>query len=263
MAGNRRGLSITWPFAPTAVRLNGDTGLLKLVAMLAMFCDHAGKMLFPQYPVMRIIGRLAFPIYAYCIAVGCVYTRNPLNYLKRILLLALVSQPIYAVALAHTNSKMFAVSFADEPVRAALNFYLNSWVTKPSILCTLSVGIILIWALRNRQVVIFASMLILCWMVQKKLDYGMKGIVLMLLFYIFCSRRWLSLPVVLAFMLWWGRGGSYSLFGVQFSTQAFAMLALPLIYIQTNTGVRLPKWMFYSFYPAHMVLIYVLKNFVL
>ena len=71
MAGNRRGLSISWPFAPTAVRLNGDTGLLKLVAMLAMFCDHAGKMLFPQYPIMRIIGRLAFPIYAYCLAVGC------------------------------------------------------------------------------------------------------------------------------------------------------------------------------------------------
>lgn len=264
MAGNRRGLSISWPFAPTTVRLNGDTGLLKLVAMLAMFCDHAGKMLFPQYPIMRIIGRLAFPIYAYCIAVGCVYTRNPLNYLKRILLLALVSQPIYAVSLAHTNSKMFAYSIAEEPLLAARNFYLYSWVSKPSILCTLAVGIILIWALRNKQMVVFLSALLLCWMVRSKLDYGMKGVMLMLLFYIFCSHRWLSLPVVLAFMLWWGIGsGSYSLFGVNFGTQAFAIFALPLIYVHTNTGVRLPKWMFYLFYPAHLALIYALNAFVM
>ena len=102
MAGKRRDLSIPWPFAPNQVRLNMDTGFLKLVAMLAMFCDHAGKMLFPQYRIMRIIGRLAFPIYAYCLAVGCVYTRNPLSYLKRIVLLALISQPLYAVSLSHT-----------------------------------------------------------------------------------------------------------------------------------------------------------------
>ena len=88
-------------------------------------------------------------------------------------------------------------------------------------------------------------------------------IILMLLFYIFCSRRWLSLPVVLAFMLWWGTGsGSYNLFGVQFSTQAFAICALPLIYVQTNTGIRLPKWLFYAFYPVHLALIYALNTFV-
>ena len=91
MAGKKRDLSIPWPFAPTAMKLNSDTGLLKLVAMLAMLCDHAGKMLFPQYHVMRVIGRIAFPLYAYCIAAGCVYTHNPLNYLRRIVGLALIS----------------------------------------------------------------------------------------------------------------------------------------------------------------------------
>ena len=70
MANEKRDLSIPWPFAPTCLALNSDTGLLKLIAMLAMFCDHAGKMLFPEYRVLRIIGRLAFPIYAYCLAVG-------------------------------------------------------------------------------------------------------------------------------------------------------------------------------------------------
>lgn len=263
MAGNRRNLSIPWPFAPAAVRLNRDTGFLKLIAMLAMFVDHAGKMLFPQYPIMRIIGRLAFPIYAYCLAVGCVYTRSPLNYIKRLALLALVSQPFYAVALDHSVSGMYAYSFAEQPVRAALNFYIRSWHS-PSILFALTLGALLIWSLRERHLTFSAALLLFCYLAEDKINYGFKGILLMLLFYLFINRAWLSLPAVLAFMAWWGIGaGSYSIFGVRFSTQAFAILALPLIYIPTNTGVKLPKWLFYAFYPAHMVLIYVLDKFVL
>ena len=263
MAGKRRDLSIPWPFAPSEVALNRDTNLLKLVAMLTMLCDHAGKMLFPQYPVMRIIGRIAFPIYAYCLAAGCVYTRNPLNYLKRIVLLALICQPLYAVSMGHSVQQMYAVSFAEQPLKAVWNFYIYSW-NKPSILVALSFGLILIWTIRERQLVVTAAVFILCWLIQGKLDYGMRGIVLMLLFYLFCSRRWLSLPCVLAFMLWWGmRSSGYNLFGVSFGIQTFAILALPLIYIRTNSGLKLPKWLFYGFYPAHLILIYLLDHFVL
>ena len=262
MAGNRRDLSIPWPFAPAEVRLNRDTGFLKLIAMIAMLCDHAGKMLFPQHPVLRIIGRLAFPIYAYCLAVGCVYTRSPLNYLKRLVILALISQPIYAVALDHTVSSMYAVSFAEKPLQAALNFYLHSW-NYPSILFTLALGVLVIWSLRERRLAFTAALLIFCYLAKGEINYGMNGIWLMLLFYLFIRHAWLSLPAVLAFMLWWGlQGGGYSLFGVRFGIQAFAVLALPLIYIPTKTGIRLPKWLFYAFYPAHLALIYVLNQFV-
>lgn len=252
-----------WPFAPTSVDLNRDTGLLKLIAMIAMLCDHAGKMLFPQYTIMRIIGRLAFPIYAYCIAVGCVYTRNPLKYLSRIVLLALISQPIYAVAMGHSSQSMYAVSFADEPFRAAVNFYVESWTRKPSILMALAVGILIIWTLRERRLVLTAALCLFVWHFKGKLDYGWRGVALMVLFYALCSKWWLSLPCVLAFMLWWGMGsGGYSLFGVSFGMQTFSVLALPLIYIHTNSGIRLPKWLFYAFYPAHLVLIFALDRFV-
>lgn len=262
MAGKRRDLSIAWPFAPTQVRLNNDTGLLKLVAMIAMLCDHAGKMLFPQYRIMRIIGRLAFPIYAYCLAVGCVYTRNPLNYFKRIVLLALISQPLYAVAMGHSVNAMYTVSFVEEPVRAVLNFYISSWA-KPSILVSLAFGMLLIWSLRERQIVISIGLAVLIWLIQFKLDYGVRGIGLMLLFYVFCNRWWLSLPCVLALMIWWGMGsGGYNLFGIKFGMQMFAVLALPLVYLPTHTGIKLPKWLFYAFYPAHLVLILVLDKMV-
>ena len=65
MAGSKKDLVIPWPFAANKVGTNQDTSLLKLIAMLTMLIDHSGKMVFPQYPIMRVIGRSAFPFYAY------------------------------------------------------------------------------------------------------------------------------------------------------------------------------------------------------
>ena len=116
----RKSKSIAWPFAPKEVALNKDTNLLKLIAIISMLVDHSGKMFFPQYQVMRIIGRLAFPLFAYCVSVGCVYSRDRMKYLSRVVLMGLVSQPFYAMALAHTNSSMYAIRFADDPIGAVI-----------------------------------------------------------------------------------------------------------------------------------------------
>ena len=42
------------------------TGVLKILALVFMFIDHAGKMLFPQIAEMRMLGRIAFPLYCWC-----------------------------------------------------------------------------------------------------------------------------------------------------------------------------------------------------
>ena len=67
--------------------------------MLAMLCDHAGKMLFPQYRILRIIGRLAMPIYAYMIAEGCRHTRDRKKYLLRLFGMGVLCQAVYFVAM--------------------------------------------------------------------------------------------------------------------------------------------------------------------
>lgn len=260
MPAKKSSLNIPWPFAPKEVRLNTDTNLLKLVAMATMLIDHTGKMFFAQYNIMRIIGRLAFPIYAYCIAVGCVYTHNRLKYLSRIVLLGLISQPFYAVALGHTTQRMYAVSFAENPLRAMLNFYVESWA-KPSILLTLAMGILVIWSIREKQLVFTAALALLVWKIQGSLDYGWRGVVLMVLFYLFCTRWWISLPVVLTYMIWWGmRSSSYELFGIRFGIQMFAIFALPLIYIPTYSKLKINKWIFYLFYPAHLIFIMLVQR---
>ena len=188
----------------------------------------------------------------------------PIAYLKRMVLLALISQPVYVVAMGHATQSMYSYSFAEEPVRAALNFYVRSWSAHPGILFALSVGMLLIWTLRERHVVLAIALGVFVYLMKGSLDYGWKGIVLMVLFYVFASKRWLSLPVVAAFMAWWAlQGRGYSLFGVNFGIQAFAMMSLPLIYIRTHSGIRLPKWLFYGFYPAHLAAILLLDKFVM
>ena len=101
------------------IRLNTDTGFLKLLAIFFMAIDHAGKALFPQYAILRIIGRLAFPLFAYCLTVGCCYTHSMPKYILRVALLALLSQPIYAVALSHTTPAMNAATSAGAAKRLA------------------------------------------------------------------------------------------------------------------------------------------------
>ena len=245
--------ALSWPFAPKEVGLNQDPSLLKLIAMIAMLMDHAGKMFFPQYNLMRIIGRLAFPIYAYCVAAGCVYSRNRFRYLSRIVLVGLVSQPFYAVALAHTTPKMYAVAFADNPVGAVINFYVECWAT-PNIMLTLALGLLLIWAIRDKQIPCAIALMLIVWKIQNSISYGWQGVALIALFYLFIRHWWLSLPVMILYMGWWGmKGGSYHMFGLSFGIQMFAILALPLIYIPTNSRVKINKWVFYLFYPGHLI----------
>ena len=252
MAAKKRNV-LSALFAPREVGLNRDTNLLKLVAMISMLIDHTGKMFFPQYRIMRIIGRLAFPLYAYCIAVGGVYSKNKLKYLSRILLMGLISQPFYAVALAHTVPAMYAVRFADNPLGAVMNFYVQSWAV-PNIMLTLALGLMLIWSLREGQYVCALSVALLVWKAQNAVNYGWRGVALIALFYLTISHWWVSLPVMSAYMLWWGaRGSSYHLFGLSFGIQMFAILALPLIYIPTWSRLKINKWVYYLFYPAHLI----------
>ena len=80
------------------LQTNLDTDLLKLVAIVSMLIDHVGGAFFPEVGAFRWIGRLAFPIFCYCLTVGLLYTRNIKRYLGRLAVFAVVSQPFYVLA---------------------------------------------------------------------------------------------------------------------------------------------------------------------
>lgn len=94
---------------------------LKLIAAAAMLMDHAGILLFPQVTLLRILGRLAYPIFAYMIAEGCRYTKNKLRYFLMLFGLGAVCQLVY---------------------------YFFSGDTYLNILLTFSVSVLLIYALQ-------------------------------------------------------------------------------------------------------------------
>lgn len=63
-----------------------------------MLVDHIGGAFFPEIPVFRWIGRLAFPLFCYCMTVGLLYTHNIRRYLGRLAIFAVVSQPFWILA---------------------------------------------------------------------------------------------------------------------------------------------------------------------
>ena len=244
---------------PTDVRTNRNSGLIKLLACLFMLIDHAGKMLFPQVPEMRLIGRLAFPLFAYGIAVGAVYTRDPVKYLGRIVLLALISQPLYALGLDHAPRTMFAVSFAERPLEAIRAFYVNSWQT-PSILVSLALGLCILIAIRRRQWILALGVYMLCTRFSSNLDYGISGVRLMILFYALCEHPALALPVLSTYMISWSGGSGYTFFGHTFGMRIFALPAVVFACLPLRGNIRLPRWFIYGFYPAHLIALAILSR---
>lgn len=241
------------------IRSNTDTGLLKLIAAVCMVVDHVGQVFFthtPYYVVMRGIGRLAFPLFAYCMAVGCRHTRNIALYALRILLLAILVQPLYAeakglVALGGFDWKNHFL----QPGLIFRHYYSGSL----NILFSLFLGIGLIWTLRDGHFYLTAPLALLCFILQEHLDYGVRGLLLMVMYYCLLERPLASIIWTGLLMLHWGMPYLFSDGSMEYTWQIFAMLAMPLIYIPLHSRMRMPKFFFYAFYPAHLLVIYLIQ----
>ena len=69
-----------------------DGTALKLIALASMVLDHVGDNFFPGQIWMRVLGRAAMPLFAFCVAEGFCHTRNKGRYLLRLGLFALISE---------------------------------------------------------------------------------------------------------------------------------------------------------------------------
>ncbi len=237
---------------------NTATTWLKIIALVFMFCDHAGKMLFPQIPEMRMLGRIAFPIYVWCMIVGFHYTRSVPKYLLRVLLVGVVSQPLYNLALNHT------------------------W-QEPNVFLTLFLGLCALWGLREKKFLSHiwapAAALILATLLNS--DYGWKGVLLFIVLYAVRDSRPGIAAVMVSYFLFYGSFFSVtkSLFGWNFDVnsldpslskplssllrmETYALLSLPFILIRFKKDLKLPRWVGYALYPAHLALLYGLEQII-
>lgn len=214
---------------------NGLTGnQLKLIALIAMTCDHVGLQLFPDVLLLRIIGRLALPIFAYMIAEGCRYTRNRRKYLLRMVSLAAVCQVVYFFAMGSLYQ---------------------------CILVTFSLSICLICAMDRWQqrgdpasrVLAFgmlAAVFVLCVVLPHflsgfEIDYGLMGVLLPVLIYF--GRPVQNYLLGGLILLCFSYGG----------LQWWSLAAIPLlaVYNDQRGKYNIGK-LFYIYYPLHLVVIY-------
>ena len=80
---------------------------LKIIACITMFIDHLGFIFFPTIAIYRIIGRIAFPLFAFMIAEGCYYTKNKIKHLALISGFAIVMQVVLYMATQMTDFNIF------------------------------------------------------------------------------------------------------------------------------------------------------------
>lgn len=225
------------------LKTNLDTTFLKLIAILSMTIDHVGGAFFPQYPVFRWAGRLAFPIFCYCMTVGLLYTRDIRNYLTRLAVFALLSQPVYVLAF---NADRFWEEFT------SLNIFF-----------TLFVSLLGLWSFREKKWWLFAAVVLALLCIN--FDYATTGLMLMLIFYLCRNRPHLGAALfVLSYLPAWWSGyledpKSLVIGGHAIGFEIFSILAAPLIFLHTNTKIRISKWFFYAFYPAHLLAIFLVR----
>ena len=187
-----------------------------------MLLDHIGAFLYPL-EFLRIIGRIAFPCFAYQLGIGYRMTSSKKAYLKKLFIFALVSQIPYSLLRG--------------------GFMLN-------ILFALMLGILAVWSLENKKFFYLFLIVHVCFFA----DFGIYGLSVILIFYFFKNKVFQFFLLLSATLLY---SAYYNLF-----IQAYAMLSLVFIF-NPFLKINLPKNFFYIFYPAHLIIIYLIKVFLI
>ncbi|MBE6655448.1 MAG: hypothetical protein E7609_01085 [Ruminococcaceae bacterium] len=223
--------------------LSGNS--LKIIAMLAMLIDHIGVYLFPRVLALRAVGRLAFPIFAYMIAEGCAHTKSRRRYLLTIAGLGILCQ-VVATVVTRTLYQNILLTFS---FSIAIVYCADAWKRaqrhRTRLFASLAlfhiafVVILLPWLLENYG---FAF------------DYGALGVFLPIGLYYLPKKghRLIFLTVTLiAFTVLWGGW-----------IRLFSFLAVPLLALYNGKrGKAKLKYLFYIFYPTHLVLLYLIAEF--
>ena len=228
----------------TPKRFGLTNNQLKIIAMISMLIDHIGVQIYPNLFILRVIGRLAFPIFAYMIAEGCYYTKHKARYFSLIFGLGMICQLVFYFFMGSLYQGILMTFSLSIICIYSIDYYLKKKEWK-----SLSLMIFVILS------AVFLSV-ILPTLPQKtdfEFDYSALGVLLPILIY-FSKNKLQKLLFTATIMC--------LLSYVYFSYQLYSLLALPLLLLYNGErGKYKLKYLFYIFYPAHLVIIYFLSFF--
>ena len=195
-----------------------------------MTIDHLGAIIFTQNVILRVIGRIAFPLFSYLLVLGFESTRNVNNYLLRLFVFAIISQLPFGLALGYDLFEslnifftlLFGVMFLMEPITALIPIALSFFIY---------------------------------------FDYGLYG--LAVIYCVNLLKRDIKEGSIAFIVL-------NLLFFALSPTQTFSILSLPLIVLhkrgvlkkETHRMDVYPVWkkyLFYIYYPSHLTALYLAK----
>lgn len=236
----------------TSFLKNGLSGFgLKILACLFMLGDHIGVMLLPDVELLRIVGRLSYPLFAYFIAEGTRYTKNKTKRFFSIFILGVICEVAF-VAFSSTYSGNILLTFSV----SVLLIYLLDY-TKKAFSKNLSSGLMFL--------LLFAVSIIATYYYCEKvgLDYGFFGVMTP----VFCSvfdnmgefskklyarvdRKYVSIAMFSLGLL------LMVVFNSVLFCQKYCLLSvLLLLFYNGEKGKYSFKYGFYLFYPLHFIVL--------
>lgn len=215
---------------------------LKLIACVAMLLDHIGAVFLPGIG-LRIVGRIAFPIYCFLLAEGVHYTMNPKGYGLRLGMGVILSEVPFDLLLFGR----LTIQYQSVMLTLLLGFFMAmcmKWVREVQLRVLLAVP--------------FALMAE--WL---GTDYGGMGVILIGMFVLtreIPHRCWVQTVsmVVICYLM-----DSYriSVAEISIPIEMFALLSMISISLYSGRKVsnsRVIQWGFYLFYPVHLMVLWLI-----
>lgn len=230
----------------SAPAISVTSNILKLIAVLSMLTDHIGAVLFPQYRILRWIGRLAFPIFVFLLTEGFFHTHNRRHYLLRLFLFSFISEIPFDLAFSKTPMDHEKCNVFFTLALGFLVMMLAEWLySSPNRFSHEPL----------RTVGAFA-LIVGCFAVADGLhtDYSSAGLLAIGIGY--CLQR-MNFHRCVIF------SGIVLMLVIVHSVEAWAYLALPFVFLYNGRlGIKnkFLQFAFYAFYPAHLLILYFIKN---
>lgn len=231
---------------------------LKIIALITMFIDHIGYVIFPNHFWLRYIGRIAFPIYAFLISEGLKKTSNIKKYLINLLMLAVTSEIFYDLCFNKNISLFYKTNTVYTLFIASLSIYLyNKNYNNITKYLSLLLGLSISYILKTDYDILGVLLIFIFYFLHNKYQYLIYGIIWVnikylsnisyILKYIFNKNIYLPNIYVI---------NSLGLY-------LFTIVPFLIIMFYNNKKGKNLKYTFYVLYLLHLFILYIIKLFIL
>ena len=248
---------------------------LKIIALISMFCDHFGDAFLMRFSFLNLIGRIAFPIFAFQISEGFIHTKNIKKYFLRLGIFALVSQiPFSLFSTKFLNASPFSLNVFFTLFIGLLGIYLFNYITKMYKSKITDVNIdqsstnltninevssdtkkIKVEQLLSNFIG-FVVVILLAYIAEiLNTDYGFWGVIVVFMFYILKGKKLATALTFFALcILHYLPELILSNFHIAYISLALCTF-LPIVFINEyngKQGIKI-KYLLYIFYPLHLL----------